>query len=28
VLNHLLRGFSATEVRQFEKFLGRMLQNS
>jgi DNA-binding MarR family transcriptional regulator len=28
VLNHLLRGFSATEVRQFEGFLARMLQNS
>jgi DNA-binding MarR family transcriptional regulator len=28
VLNHLLRGFSASEVRQFEGFLARMLQNS
>jgi DNA-binding MarR family transcriptional regulator len=27
VLNHLLRGFSTSEVRQFEGFLGRMLQN-
>jgi len=28
VLNHLLRGFSGTEVRQFEGFLGRMLENA
>jgi DNA-binding MarR family transcriptional regulator len=27
VLNYLLRGFSANEVRQFEGFLARMLQN-
>jgi DNA-binding MarR family transcriptional regulator len=27
VLNHLLRGFSPNEVRQFEGFLGRMLHN-
>jgi len=28
VLNHLLDGFSSTEVRQFEGFLGRMLKNT
>lgn len=28
VLNHLLRGFSPAEARQFEGFLGRMLRNA
>jgi DNA-binding MarR family transcriptional regulator len=28
VLNHLLRGFNGSEVRQFEGFLGRMLENA
>ena len=28
VLNHFLRGFSQSEARQLESFLGRMLQNT